>query len=88
MKKSLLLYFLLLIDIILGYQGKMYNRWRSPLRRYGFTWKAVPAKTDDGYTLMLFHVTGTKGGGDFKSRRTPVLLVGDIWTDAARWMEL
>ena len=26
------------------------------------TWEAVKVKTDDGYTLTMFHITGTEDG--------------------------
>ena len=89
--KKILFLFLILIDIAFlafGYGGKMFIRWRKPMKQYGFTWKAVPAKTQDGYTLMLFHVTGTEEKGNYKAKRTPILLVPGLYDDAAKWLEM
>ena len=88
--KKLLFCLLILLDItflVFGYGGKMFIRWRKPMKRYGFTWKAVPAKTRDGYTLMLFHIMGTEEKGNYKARRTPVLLVPGLYGDAGRWLQ-
>ena len=58
------------------------------MKQYGYTWKAVPAKTQDGFTLMLFHIEGTEAGGKYKARRTPILIIPDLYSDAGRWLQM
>ena len=76
---------------VAGYGGKMYSRWRTPMAKYGYSWSAVPAKTEDGYSLLLFRITGrdkNNGGTQYKAKRPPVLMVPGLFDDAARWLEM
>ena len=87
MRLTLLIVLLEVLSIVAGYGGKMYTRWRTPMAKYGFKWTAVPAKTQDGYNLLIFRITGNKNG-EFKKNRTPVLMVPGLFDDAARWLEM
>ena len=88
--KKFALVLLTLLDITLsvaGYGGKMFNNWRNPMKKYDFKWKAVPAKTEDGFNLLLFHIEGN-ANGSYPARRTPVLIMPGLYDDAGRWLQL
>ena len=80
--KKLLTFLFVLFDITLlaaGYGGKMFSRWRTPMRKHGFTWDAVPAKTDDGWEIILFRITGTEAHGKYKGKRPVVLIMPGLY---------
>ena len=41
-----------------SYWSDNYMVFSSVMQRHGYTWEAVKVKTEDGYTLTTFHVTG------------------------------
>ena len=64
--KLLLLLVITLLEIALHANAhpQRFKRWRDPMRTHGFTWEAVPARTIDGFTLTLFHITGKEKKGE------------------------
>ena len=88
MKPTLILVLLDIALFVAGYGGKNYERWRDPMEKYGFTWKAFRTKTSDDYIISLFRITGTVREGQYSDGRTPVLMVPGLFDDAARWLEM
>ena len=60
------------------------------MKRYGYAWEPVKVKTDDGYTLTTFHITGkvAKDGSVVTREPTqpPVLVQHGLGSDAATWL--
>ena len=56
------------------------------MKKYGFTYQAVKAKTSDGYILYMFRITGKEVEGKYERRRTPVLIIPGLYDDAATWL--
>ena len=44
------------------------------MAEYGYTWEAVKVKTEDGFILTTFHVTGSVETGPFTPTMPPVLI--------------
>ena len=51
-----------------------YPGWAAIMSTFGYTWEAVPAKTSDGWNLILLHITGKVGQGSLVTHDTPVLI--------------
>ena len=62
-------------------------RWARPMRERRFAWEPHPVRTDDGYLLTLFHVTGNAEVGRFIPEHPPVLIMHGVYSDAARWLQ-
>ena len=67
-----------------------YPDYAAPFDKYNLTWEPLKIKTDDGYTLTLFHITGDKTTGPFEITKPPLLMQhgmgsnGTEFTDAIR----
>lgn len=46
------------IENMMGFFKDNYTVFSCVMQRHGYAWEAVKVKTDDGYTLTTFHVTG------------------------------
>ena len=55
------------------------------MKKYGYDWEAIEVKTDDGYILTTFHVTGNKDG-PLKPTLPPVLIQHGDMSDGAAWL--
>lgn len=75
---------------MMSYWADNYMVFSSVMQRHGYTWEAVKVKTEDGYTLTTFHVTGkvAKDGTTITREATepPVLVQHGLGSDAATWL--
>ena len=53
---------------------------------YGFTFEAIKVKTEDGFILTTFHVTGNSEG-PFENTGSPVLVQHGDSSDGADWLD-
>ena len=56
-----------------GDDEETYDRFAEIMDEWGYTWEAVKVKTDDGFTLTTFHITGNSVG-PFTPTLPPVLI--------------
>ena len=62
-----------------------YRVMEEVMAKYGFTWEPIKVKTDDGFILTTFHVTGNNKG-PFKPSKPPVLIQHGDMDDGANWL--
>ena len=78
------------IENMMKYWNDNYMTFSSVMQRHGYTWEAVKVKTEDGYTLTTFHVTGkvAPDGSTVTREATepPVLVQHGLGSDAATWL--
>ena len=65
-----------------------YPDYAEPFDKYNLTWEPLKIKTEDGWTLTVFHITGDKTTGPFEIPKPPLLMQhgmganGTEYTDA------
>ena len=53
---------------------------------WGYKWEAVKVKTDDGFTLTTFHITGRIGHQHVPDPSlNPILMMNGLECDATSW---
>ena len=52
----------------------------------GMTWEPIKIQTDDGYTLTMFHITGTKDDGPIEITKPAVILQHAFGSSAIGWL--
>ena len=50
------------------------------------TWEPIKVKTDDGYTLTMFHITGTVDNGPIEITKNAVMLQHPFGGDGKVWL--
>ena len=65
--------------------NEKYKRFAKLMKKYGYDWEAVKVKTDDGYILTTFHVTGNQDG-PLTPTLPPVLIQHGDTSDGAAWL--
>ena len=66
--------------------GETYDRFAAIMDEWGYTWEPVKVKTDDGFTLTTFHITGNSEGL-FTPTLPPVLIQHGDSSDGADWLK-
>ena len=51
------------------------------------TWETIPVHTDDGYTLTMWHVTGTVDGGPIEITKPAVVFQHGMGGSAFVWTD-
>ena len=65
-----------------------YPDYTEPFAKYNLTWEPLKIKTEDGWTLTVFHITGDTETGPFEITKPPLLMQhgmganGTEYTDA------
>jgi len=65
-----------------------YPLWADIMDKEGYTWEAYKTRTDDGWHLTLFHITGRMDEDatmDMKKHETPVLLQHGFMESSLSW---
>ena len=66
-----------------------YPEFSKDMDFWGYTWDAHKVKTDDGFILTTFHVTGKKGHDVVTDHsRAPVVIMPGLSCDAACWVDI
>ena len=64
----------------------MYPNYASPFADYGLTWEPIKVKTEDGWTLTLFHITGDATTGPFEITKPALLMQHAMGTSGVEWL--
>ena len=83
MNKFTWIIILTVLDITLA--ERKYTRWANTMEELDYSWEAVSVITKDDYDLTLFHIFGQT---DVKVDKPPILIVHDVLSDAANWIEI
>ena len=66
-----------------------YKDFADDMKYWGYTWEPIEVKTDDGWTLTTFRVTGKNGEEEAPERDeslNPVLMMHGQGCDATTWV--
>ena len=62
-----------------------YPEFATNFAKYNITWETIPVHTEDGYTLTMWHLTGTTDGGAFQITKPAVLFQHGMGGSAEVW---
>ena len=62
-----------------------YPNYAINFEKYGMTWESMKVQTDDGYTLTMFHITGTTDGGNIAITKPAVIFQHGMGGSAINW---
>ena len=62
-----------------------YPEFATNFAKYGMTWETIKVHTDDGYTLTVWHITGTTDGGPIEITKPAVLFQHGMGGSAEVW---
>lgn len=62
-----------------------YPEFATNFDKWGMTWESIPVHTDDGYTLTIFHITGTTEGGPIEITKPTVVFQHGMGGSAEVW---
>ena len=66
-----------------------YPEFASDMEYWGYTWDAHKVKTEDGFILTTFHITGKKGHVIVTdTTRAPIILMHGLSCDAESWVRV
>ena len=66
-----------------------YPEFASDMDYWGYTWDAHKVKTEDGFILTTFHITGKKGHEIVTdATRAPIILMHGLSCDAESWVRV
>ena len=63
-----------------------YPNYASPFANFNLTWESIKVKTDDGWTLTVFHITGDTNTGPFEITKPAVLMQHAMGTSGVEWI--
>ena len=52
----------------------MYPDYAGPFAKFNLTWEPIKVKTEAGWTLTMFHITGDTTTGLFEVTKVPLLM--------------
>ena len=64
----------------------MYPNYAEPFAKYNLTWEPIKIKTEAGWTLTMFHITGDKTTGDFEITKVPLLMQHGMGGNGTEWL--
>ena len=62
-----------------------FPNYASDFDSWNVTWEAVKVKTEDGWTLTVFHITGDKDTGPFEITKPPLLMQHGMGGNGTEW---
>ena len=62
--------------------------WDAGMERFGFTSEHFDVKTEDGYILDLFHITGKKDGAKLEKDKGPIMIQHAMGGCAEAWLAM
>ena len=62
-----------------------YPEYATNFAKWGMTWESMKVQTDDGYTLTMFHITGTVDGGNIAITKPAVIFQHGMGGNALGW---
>ena len=65
----------------------MYPEFEELIGAHGYTWEPYKLKTQDGYHLTMFRITGKVGVEADSSQRKPVILGHGKYMDSTSWFK-
>ena len=65
---------------------EMYPDYASPFAQFNLTWETMKVKTEDGWTLTMFHITGDTTTGPFEITKPALLMQHAMGSSGLEWM--
>lgn len=62
-----------------------YPDYAENFNKHGMTWEPIKVHTEDGYTLTMFHVTGTTEGGPIEVTKPAVIMQHGMGGSGLGW---
>ena len=62
-----------------------YPEFATNFGKWGITWETIPVHTENGYTLTMWHITGTTDGGPIEITKPAVLFQHGMGGSAEVW---
>ena len=68
-------------------EEEKYTEFEELIGAHGYTWEPYKLKTEDGYHLTMFRITGKEGVEADSSQRKPVILGHGKYMDSTSWFK-